>query len=60
MNKSHLLSTPMVVRSLDINKDPFQPQKKDEEVLGEETPYLSVIGALMFLANNTRPDIFSQ
>jgi hypothetical protein len=26
-------------------------------VLGSEYPYLSVIGALMYLANNTRPDI---
>ncbi|XP_049399681.1 secreted RxLR effector protein 161-like [Solanum stenotomum] len=47
----------MVVRSLDINKDPFRPQEKDEEILGDETPYLSAIGALMYLANNTRPDI---
>jgi hypothetical protein len=31
--------------------------KKGEEVLGQEYPYLSAIGALMFLANNTRPDI---
>ncbi|XP_049399929.1 pectinesterase-like [Solanum stenotomum] len=47
----------MVVRSLDINKDPFRPQEKDEEILGDETPYLSAIGALMYRANNTRPDI---
>jgi hypothetical protein len=26
-------------------------------VLGSEYPYLSAIGALMYLANNTRPDI---
>ena len=48
----------MVVRSLDINKDPFRPQEKDEEVLGDETPYLSAIGVLMYLANNTRPYIY--
>ncbi|XP_075106887.1 secreted RxLR effector protein 161-like [Nicotiana tabacum] len=47
----------MVVRSLDINKDPFRPQENDEELVGNETPYLSAIGALMYLANNTRPDI---
>jgi len=47
----------MVVRSLDINKDPFRPQEKDEELLGDETPYISAIWALMYLANNTRPDI---
>ncbi|PHU10544.1 hypothetical protein BC332_22404 [Capsicum chinense] len=47
----------MVVRSLDVNKDPFRPQQKNEELLGPEIPYLSVIGALMYLANTTRPDI---
>jgi hypothetical protein len=26
-------------------------------VLGPEYPYLSVIGAMMYLVNNTRPDI---
>jgi len=48
----------MVVRSLDIHKDLFRPQENDEELLGNETPYLSAIGALMYLANNTRPDIY--
>ncbi|XP_070020759.1 secreted RxLR effector protein 161-like [Nicotiana sylvestris] len=57
MDNAHLLSTAMVVRSLDINKDPFRPQENDEELVGDETPYLSAIGALMYLANNTRPDI---
>ncbi|XP_049372065.1 secreted RxLR effector protein 161-like [Solanum verrucosum] len=47
----------MVVRSLDINKGPFRPQENDEELLGDETPYLSAIGALMYLASITRPDI---
>ena len=31
--------------------------EEDEEVLGPEVPYLSAIGALMYLTNNTRPDI---
>ena len=57
MDKAHPLSSPMVVRSLDINKDPFRPRGHDEELLGPEVPYLSAIGALMYLANNTRPDI---
>ncbi|XP_049360771.1 secreted RxLR effector protein 161-like [Solanum verrucosum] len=48
----------MVVRSLDINKDSFRPQEKDEELLGDETSYLSATGALMYLANNTRSDIY--
>ena len=57
MDEAHPLSTPMVVRSLDVNKDPFRPQEKDEEIFGSEVPYLSAIGALMYLANTTRPDI---
>nr|KYP45552.1 Retrovirus-related Pol polyprotein from transposon TNT 1-94 [Cajanus cajan] len=57
MDKSHPLCTPMVVRYLDVNKDPFRPQEKDEEILGPEVSYLSAIGALMYLANYTQPDI---
>ncbi|KAL0397043.1 UNVERIFIED_CONTAM: Retrovirus-related Pol polyprotein from transposon TNT 1-94 [Sesamum calycinum] len=57
MNNAHPLSTPMVVRSLDVNKDPFRPPTHNNEILGPEVPYLSAIGALMYLANNTRPDI---
>ena len=57
MDNSHLLSTPMVVRSLDINTNTFRPEENDEELLGDETPYLSAIGALMYFANYTRPDI---
>ena len=47
----------MVVRSLEADKDPFRPCEENEEVLGPEVPYLSAIGALMYLANCTRPDI---
>ncbi|KAI5676244.1 hypothetical protein M9H77_07194 [Catharanthus roseus] len=47
----------MVVRSRDVNKYPFRPREEDEELLGPEVPYLSAIGALMYLANNTSPDI---
>ena len=47
----------MVVRSLEADKDPFRPKEEDEEVLGPEVPYLSAIGALMYLANCTRSDI---
>ncbi|XP_059649936.1 secreted RxLR effector protein 161-like [Cornus florida] len=57
MDKAHPLSSPMIVQSLDVNKDPFRPQEEGEEVLGPEVPYLSAIGALMYLANCTRPDI---
>jgi hypothetical protein len=57
MDKTHPLSTPMVVRSLDVKKDPYRPRENNEKALGPEIPYLSAIGALMYLANNTRPDI---
>ena len=51
MDKAHPLSTPMIVRSLDVKKDPFRPREDNEEILGPEVPYLSAIGALMYLAN---------
>jgi hypothetical protein len=57
MEKAHPLSTPMVVRSLDVKKDHFRPREDDEEILGPEVPYLSAIRAHMYLANCTRPDI---
>ena len=57
MDKSHPLSTPMVVRSLEPHKDPFRPKEPDEEILGLEVPYLNAIGALMYLAQCTRLDI---
>ena len=53
MDKSHPLSTPMIVRSLDVEKDQFRPKEENEDILGPEVPYHSVIGALMYLANNT-------
>jgi hypothetical protein len=57
MDKSYPSKTPMVVRSLEMEKDQFRPQEEGEEILGPEVPYLSAIGALMYLANSTRPDI---
>ncbi|XP_070031524.1 secreted RxLR effector protein 161-like [Nicotiana tomentosiformis] len=57
MDGAHPLSTPMVVRSLDMNKDSFRPQEKNEELFSPEVPYLSAIVALMYLVNTTRPDI---
>jgi Reverse transcriptase (RNA-dependent DNA polymerase) len=56
MDKTHPLSTSMVVRSLDVKKDPYRP-RDNEKALGPEVPYLSTIRALMYLANNTRLDI---
>ena len=57
MDKAHPLSFPMVVLSLDVKKDPFRPCENGEELLDLKVPYLSVIGALMYIANYTRPDI---
>jgi hypothetical protein len=57
MDKAHPFSTPMIVRSLDVTKDPFQPLECDSEILGPKVPYLSAIGALMYLSTHTRPDI---
>ena len=54
MDNSHPLSTPIVVRSLDIYTDSFRPPEKDEEPFGDETSYLSAVGTLMYLANNTQ------
>jgi hypothetical protein len=54
MDKTYSARTPMIVRALEKDKNPF---KEGEEVLGQEYSYLSVIGILMYLANNTRPDI---
>ena len=57
MDKSQPLSFPMVVRSLEVTKDPFRPKEENEVLLGPEVPYLSAICALMYLANYTQPDI---
>ena len=57
MDKAHPLSSPMVVRTLDVKKDPFCPKEDDEETLGLEVSCLSAIGALMYLKNCTWPDI---
>ena len=57
MDKARPLSTPMIGRSLDVMKDHFRPQEDGEETLGPKVPYLSAIGALMYLANYTQLDI---
>jgi hypothetical protein len=56
-DKAYSSKIPMVVRALEKKTDPFRPRQEGEEVLGSEYSYLSVIGALMYLANNTGPDI---
>ena len=34
MDKSHPVNSPMVVRSLEVNKDPFHSKEENEELLG--------------------------
>ncbi|KAK9922712.1 hypothetical protein M0R45_031162 [Rubus argutus] len=48
---------PMIVRTLDIYKDPFLPKEVDEEILSLKCSYLGAICALLYLAQCTRPDI---
>ena len=47
----------MIGKSLQQDKDPFRPKEEEEEVMGPEFPYLSAVGALMYLTNCTRPHI---
>ncbi|CAM6123709.1 unnamed protein product [Calypogeia fissa] len=49
--------SPMDLRSLDKDKDIFRKREEQEPLLGSEKPYLSAIRALLFLSNQTRPDI---
>ena len=57
MDKAHPLNIKIYVRLLDVKKDIFWPQDDNKEMLSSEIPYLSAIGALMYLANNTILDI---
>jgi hypothetical protein len=57
LDKAYPSKTHMVVRDLEKEIDQFRPCQEEEEVLGSEYRYFSAIGALMYLANNTRPDI---
>ena len=47
MDISHSLSTLMVVRPLEGDKDPFRPK----DILGPVVPHLNAIGALLYLVN---------
>jgi hypothetical protein len=57
MDKAYWSKTLRVVTVLENDTDLFRPHQEGEEVLDSEYPYLSTIGALMYLVNNTRPDI---
>jgi hypothetical protein len=57
VDKTFVLRTTLVVRALKNDIDPFRPKQEGEEMLEPKYPYLSVIGVLMYLANNTTPNI---
>ncbi|KAM1751068.1 hypothetical protein ACFX11_009231 [Malus domestica] len=57
-DKAKPSSTPTVVRILNAKRDPFRPNEDLEEILEPEVPYLSAIGALLYLAQCTGLDIF--
>ena len=40
-----------------MDKDPFRPKEDTKDILGKEVPYLSAIGALLYLVNCTRSSI---
>ena len=58
MDKAHPLSSPMVVRSLNVKKDPFHSCENDEKLLGLKVTYFSVIGAFMYFVNHIHSNIF--
>ena len=47
----------MIVRSLNVKKNPFCPREDNEEILDPEILYLSAVGALIYLTNCPWPDI---
>lgn len=57
MDKANSISTPIMGRTLNVEKNPFKPKENNEEDIGHEVPYLSAIWALMYLTNCKRHDI---
>ena len=57
MDKSHLLSSLLIVHSLEVKNDLFCLKEDNEELLGPKVPYYTVSGVLVNLANYTRPNI---
>ena len=57
MDKTHPLSSLMIVRSLDVKNDSFRSCENGEELLSPEVQYFSALGTLMYLANCTYPNI---
>ena len=57
MDNAHLLSAPMIVRTLDPKNDQFQPLENSEKILSLKVSYFNAICALLYLAQCIRPDI---
>lgn len=57
MNKTQSLSSPMILRSLDMDKDLFQLQMNYEKLVGPQVSYIGIIELLMYLTCHTRPNI---
>ena len=57
MNKSHPLNFIMVVHLLEGKKVLFYPKEDNEKILSLEVPHLIAIGALIYVANYTWPNI---
>lgn len=56
MIDAYPLSRPMVGRGYN-GHDSYRPCKEEEEILGDQYPYLVVVGALLYLATSTILDI---
>ena len=56
-DKAKPLSTLMIVRILDVQRDQLCPKNDNEEVLKPKVSYLNAICALLYLAQCTIPDI---
>jgi hypothetical protein len=57
MDKAYPSKTLMVIKALEKETDPFWLCQEGEEVLHYEYSYLSAIGALIYLVNNTKPNV---
>ena len=57
MSKCNPVNTPMMKRSMTLEKDHLGPRQESENKLGDQYPYMNLIGALMYLSVSTRPDI---
>lgn len=57
MDQENILRTPMVNRTLDVERDPFRPNEDIKNILCPYVSYMRVKIGFLYLANFTRPDI---